>query len=33
LVVTRGSSPENVEAYAYTVDASHAVKQVSVTSA
>lgn len=33
LVVTRGSSPEDVEAYAYTVDASHAVKQVSVTSA
>ena len=33
LVVTRGANPDEVEAYAYLVEASHAVKTVAVTRA
>lgn len=33
LVVTRGANPDDIEAYAYRVDASHAVRPVGVTKA
>jgi ribonuclease BN (tRNA processing enzyme) len=33
LVVTRGALADKLEAYAYTVDAAHAIKEASVTSA